>query len=110
MSIEISNIARNHWKTEAVQPGSGSQRTKGDKPRDSGSTAVDTREDTVEIGNSLRGLIESNQASGETRIEDLKEAERRLGEITSLITSENGQSLGEQAYNLNRQNAVRLLI
>ena len=105
MSIAINNSVQNITASpkETEQPNLVKERAKTEKLQgyDSG-----IAKDTVEVQNSSRRSIESNQDGHEINNGD--EAQKSVEEVIGLINSENGKSSMEEVHNLNPGNLVDL--
>ena len=106
MSTIINNPVQNLsvMQKEFEQPNSEKQRAKTENSQDYDS---DIGKDTVEIQDSSRRSIESNQDSNEIKGAD--EAQKSVEEVVGLINSESNKLQGEQVHKLDPGSIVDLL-
>ncbi len=111
MSTTIGSIVHgmNVWKKESDQRVNDKNNLKNDDSQVRDSTSAYNSEDKVEIQSSIRETIETNQASGETSVRDVEEAEKLLQEVIGLMNSDDPKAEVSQVFNLRQSGLMHIL-
>ena len=104
---QVENL--NVWKKGPERRELTKQGTKAEGSQVRDSDMANDPKDIVEIRNPLRHSIDFNQASRESSLKDVDEAQKLLQEVIGLLNSENDKSRAEQIYDFNQGNLVQLL-